>query len=80
MAKLYPVVSSCRWASWDAKDRLIEYRDGYENFWDFSDTLAFNFGLLYDSVITAITSMNEGKNFMAGYSVGRTIFLLFFQV
>ena len=80
MAKLFPVVSSCRWATWDARDRLNEYEDGYEDFVDFTDTFAFNFGLIYDSIITAIDSIDKGKNFMAGYSFGRTIFLLFFQV
>ncbi len=80
MAKLFPVVSTCRWASWDTKDRLEEYADGYEDFVDFMDTFAFNFGLIYDSIITAIDSIDKGKNFMAGYSLGRTIYLLFFQV
>jgi hypothetical protein len=78
LAKLFPLISTCRFATWDAKDRLIEYQDGYEDFWDFMDTFAFNFGFLYDSVVTAIESVQERNYFMGGYSIGRTIFLLFF--
>lgn len=43
------------------------------------DTFAFNFGLLYDSVITGIESINNNNYFMSGYSIGHTWYLLFFQ-
>eukprot|EP00347_Sterkiella_histriomuscorum_P007989 403346794 len=79
MAKLYPLQSSCRFGTYEAMDQLKLYRDGYSDIWDFMDTFSFNFGLLYDSVVTSIQSVKDLKYFMSGYSVGRTVFYLFFM-
>ncbi len=54
MANIFPLVSTGRFFSWEAREQIEKYLDGYENFWDFADTFAFNFGLMYDSVITSI--------------------------
>lgn len=58
------------------------YFNGYTDIWMFLDTLAFNFGLMYDSVVNAVVELfTEGATpnyFMVGYSLGNLIYLVFF--
>jgi hypothetical protein len=56
----------------------MKYSKGYPDSVAFLDTLAFNFGLLYDSVITSIVSFQLENNFMSGYALGNIIYLVFF--
>ncbi|CDW80598.1 UNKNOWN [Stylonychia lemnae] len=79
MAKLFPLQSTCRFGYDDQVKQVKKYLAGYQNWWDFLDTFSFNFGLFYDSIVTAFTSVTNLNYFMSGYSVGRTIYLLFFM-
>jgi hypothetical protein len=79
MSLLYNFERGCRFGISESINQLELYLEGYADFWDFFDTLSFNFGLIYDSILTGEQSYNNGKYFMGGYSVGRTIFFLFFQ-
>ena len=54
------------------------YSSGYYNFLMFTDTLAYNFGLMYDALITAFESIQSDNFFMAGYSFGTMIYMVFF--
>jgi len=63
----------------EANTLLADYMDGYSSFETFSDTFAYNFGLLYDSVITAMESITRGNYFLGGYSVGNLLYLIFFM-
>lgn len=54
------------------------YASGYYNFFMFSDTFAYNFGLMYDAVITAFESIQMGNFFMSGYSFGSMIYMTFY--
>jgi len=40
--------------------------------------MAFNFGLLYDSVITSMETIMDGNYYLAGYSMGSIIYMVFF--
>jgi hypothetical protein len=53
MAKLYNTQHSCRLGTLDAIARVDLYAEGYADYWAFLDTFSFNFGLIYDSVLTA---------------------------
>jgi len=57
MAILYNTQRVCRFGTGESYDVLEKYAEGYSDFWDFMDTFAFNFGLIYDSVLTAIQSV-----------------------
>jgi hypothetical protein len=54
------------------------YMSGYFNVLMFTDTFAYNFGLMYDAFITAWESIEAGNYFMAGYSFGSMIYMVFF--
>lgn len=59
-----------------------KYYNGYTDYWAFFDTLANNFGLLYDSgmqTIQELTDTTTSPNyFMVGYSLGNIVYLIFF--
>lgn len=56
--------------------------------WELLDIVAFNFGLIYDSVVNTITTIIEyagdpgaqtnTKYLMLGYSMGNLLYLIFF--
>jgi hypothetical protein len=76
----YSVVADCDQGLQDVLTLYLKYASGYANFYEFSDTFAFNFGLMYDSVITGMESFYIDNYFLGGYSVGNIIFLIFFKV
>ena len=60
-----------------------QYVTGYTNYWGFLDTFAYNFGLLYDSVVSGLEDLYGGDDltpnyFMVGYSIGNIVYLVFF--
>jgi hypothetical protein len=57
---------------------FLRYAAGYPDFDAFMDTFAYNFGLLYDSIITSMESIAKGKYFMAGYAIGNIWYLIFY--
>ena len=80
MGMLYNTQRACRFGFEEGVDQYQLYAEGYEDDWAFWDTFAFNFGLIYDSILTAMQSFDDEKFFMAGYSVGKTLYYLFFQL
>jgi hypothetical protein len=58
------------------------YYNGYTDIWMFLDTFAYNFGLMYDSIVNAIvelfTAGSDPNYFLVGYSVGNLLYLVFF--
>jgi hypothetical protein len=77
-ADAYLLETSCKNGFLDMVNLGNEYVSGYDSFEEFTDTFAYNFGLMYDSVITALESIQVGNYFMAGYSLGNIIYLIFF--
>ncbi len=59
-----------------------KYINGYTDYWGFLDVFSYNFGLIYDSAMTAIqevlTSDASTNYFMIGYSLGNIFYLIFF--
>lgn len=53
---------------------------GYKTFEQFADILAYNFGLIYDALVTSLISVEMSDFFMAGYAFGNMLYLLFFLV
>jgi hypothetical protein len=76
------VQTSCVGAYTEALVMTNKYLAGYTDTWSFFDVLAYNFGLLYDSAMTAIQEIlapPAGTNyFMIGYSLGNMFYLIFF--
>ena len=58
---------------------VMQYARGYDSFTEFSDTFAYNFGLIYDSLITSLEKIADGNFFMSGYAVGNIFYLVFFM-
>lgn len=57
--------------------------DWYDDTWGLLDNLSYNFGLLYDSVVTAVTEVlsadpDTTNYFMIGYSLGNIFYLIFY--
>jgi hypothetical protein len=74
----YALENYCHNAAVDMVTLAQAYAAGYSTFEDFTDTFAYNFGLMYDSVITTLEAVQAGNWFMAGYSLGNIIYLIFF--
>jgi hypothetical protein len=61
---------------------------GYDNVWELLDIVAFNFGLIYDSIVNTFTTIIEyaanpevqtnTKYLMLGYGLGNIFYLIFF--
>jgi surfactin synthase thioesterase subunit len=54
------------------------YKSGYFDFAMFADTFAYNFGLMYDALVTSFESVLDDNFFMAGYSLGSIVYMTFF--
>lgn len=65
------------------------YTQGYTTYWDFLDSFAYNFGLLYDSVMNTFLDLKDkflspppgltnDKYLMLGYGLGNIFYLIFF--
>lgn len=87
--QLKPMADSCMVGfSGEADVKLLRYSKGYPTMWDFMDTFAFNFGLLYDSFINTVMDLFEkGQNpdaqtssmyTMLGYGLGNILYLIFY--
>ena len=76
---MYILQKDCYSGYKEADHLLGEYVKGYSDLETFTDTFAYNFGLLYDSVITSMESISRGNYFLSGYSVGNLIYLIFFM-
>ncbi len=74
----YTLESSCRMTYGEIVESANRYTIGYNNVIEFTDAFAFNFGLLYDSIITAYYSFEKGNWFMGGYSLGNILYLVFY--
>jgi|LauGreDrversion4_2_1035121.scaffolds.fasta_scaffold1279416_2 hypothetical protein len=69
-------------------DMALRYFNGYTNIWDIFDIFAFNFGLIYDSIINTIldllakakdpTSATNDKYLLLGYGLGNIFYLIFY--
>ena len=69
-------------------DMALRYFNGYTNIWDIFDIFAFNFGLIYDSIINTIldllakakdpTSATNDKYLVLGYGLGNIFYLIFY--
>lgn len=75
---LYPLENNCYQGYFELISFAEEYADGYWDFWMFADTFAYNFGLMYDALVTSFQSILEENYFMAGYSFGNIIYMVFF--
>lgn len=76
--QLYTLENTCFGGVAEAGNQILRYSNGYPSAISFFDTFAFNFGLLYDSVITAMIAFQNGNNFMSGYALGNILYLIFF--
>ncbi len=77
------IQDSCYGAGVEAVNMALKYIYGYSDPWDFFDTFAYNFGLLYDSIFNAVGELYGGtvtkpNYFMVGYSIGNIAYLIFF--
>lgn len=76
------IQDSCYGAGVEAVAKALQYVNGYTDYWTFLDTLAYNFGLLYDSAITTVQELTDKTGtpnyFMVGYSLGNIMYLIFF--
>ena len=87
--QLKPMLDSCIVGfSYESEVKLERYSVGYPSMWDFTDTFAFNFGLLYDSFINTVMDLleksqdpNKQTSTMyttLGYGLGNILYLIFF--
>ena len=75
-------------SSQEIYDMALRYFNGYTNIWDIFDIFAFNFGLIYDSIINTIldllakakdpTSATNDKYLLLGYGLGNIFYLIFY--
>jgi len=88
-SQLKPLLDSCIIGfSNEIVLRSLRYVQGYPDMWSFFDTFAYNFGLLYDSVInTMLDLMAKAQKpnlqtsemyLMLGYGLGNLFYLIFF--
>lgn len=61
----------------------MQYIDWYDDTWGFLDNFSYNFGLLYDSVVTMVQEILSAvpgttNYFMIGYSLGNMFHLIFY--
>ena len=75
---LYPLQKNCYLGYYEMAAFTKIYSSGYYNFMAFSDTFAYNFGLMYDSLITAFESIQLSNYYMAGYSFGNMVYMVFY--
>ena len=54
---LYPLQKNCDLGYKEMVAFTKLYSNGYYNFMMFSDTFAYNFGLMYDALVTAFESI-----------------------
>lgn len=75
------VQTACVGAVYEAYNELLNYANGYQDIWGLTDAFANNFGLMYDSVFSAIAEITNYANpnyFMIGYQLGNILYLIFF--
>lgn len=83
------VLNSCvLGSSQEALAMMLRYFNGYTNLWDVFDIFAFNFGLIYDSVVDTITTLlakakdptgvTNTMYLMFGYGLGNIFYLMFY--
>ena len=88
-SQLTVMINSCAiGSSLEAYGMALRYFQGYTNIWDVLDIFAFNFGLIYDSIINTIldlvakaadpTSATSDKYLMLGYGLGNIFYLIFY--
>lgn len=75
-------------SSQEAYQMAQRYVQGYGNVWELLDIVAFNFGLIYDSVVNTLNAIIEyagnpagqtnTKYLMLGYGLGNIFYLIFF--
>jgi hypothetical protein len=75
-------------SSLEAYNMGLRYFQGYTNYWDVLDIFAFNFGLIYDSIINTLldllakaadpASATSDKYLMLGYGLGNIFYLIFY--
>ena len=62
-----------------------QYASGYNDIWGFTDLLANNFGLLYNSILYEVLMLTgdppaiNPNYFMIGYELGNIFYLVFFS-
>ncbi len=64
------------------------YVTGYVDMWQFFDTFAYNFGLIYDSIVNTINDLitraanpnvqTSDMYLMLGYGLGNIFYLIFY--
>jgi len=59
-------------------DRFFSLTDGFTTVEQVTDTFAYNFSVVYDSIIAFITDFNNGEYFNAGYDIGYMTWMVFF--
>lgn len=69
---------ACRQSYFEGADTLETYVTGYDEFVDYSDVFAYNFGLIYTTIFELIADIGVGEWYNAGYGLGYIIWLSFF--
>ena len=88
-SQLKPISDSCIIGfSEEIYLRSLRYVNGYTDMWEFFDTFAFNFGLIYDSIVNTINDLIDRASkpnvqtsdmyLMLGYGLGNIMYLVFF--
>ncbi len=88
-SQLKPMIDSCILGfSMEVYNKGLRYVLGYTDMWQFFDTFAFNFGLIYDSIVNTINDLitkagnpnvqTSDMYLMLGYGLGNILYLIFF--